>query len=143
MNPAPPHVHREAFALMQYESAETPTPSVRRLVWNSRDGVTPFGFTDPFTGIGLTHVRWADDRYAPEHTPHPDQLVFITEHPTLDEFRARARKMVARAPQYAPPEGPDRDALVEQLAEGMMVDCGERGQPAIITGAEYLARSAT
>lgn len=133
--------HREAFALMQYESAETPSPSVRRVVWNSRDGVTPFGFTDPTTGIGLTHVRWNEDRYAPDHTPDADQLVFVTEHPSLDEFRTRARSMVERAPQYAPPPGPERDALIEQLATGMMTDCGEVGQPALITGREYLARS--
>lgn len=133
-----PHVHREAFALMQYESAETPVPSVRRLVWNSRDGVTPFGFTDPTTGIGLTHVRWSEDRYVPDHVPDPDQLVFVTEWPSMAEFTARARRMIERAPQYAPPEGPDRDALVKQLAEGMMRDCGEHGQPAVVTGRQYL-----
>lgn len=125
--------------LMRYESPETPTPAISRLVWNSRDGVTPFGFTDPDTGIGLTHVRWNEDRYAPDHTPDLNQLVFVTEHPSLDEFRARARRMVERAPEYAPPPGPDREHLIEQLATGMMTDCGERGQPAIVTGREYIA----
>ena len=123
---------------MRYESAETPTPSVSRLVWNSRDGVTPFGFTDPETGISLTHVRWNEDVRKPDHVPHPDQLVFVTEWPTLDEFTARARKMIERAPEYAPPDGPDRDALVDQLARGMMRDCGEHGQPAVVTGRQYL-----
>lgn len=133
-----PDQHREAYALMRYESAETPTPSVSRVVWNSRDGVTPFGFTDPETGIGLTHVRWHEDVRKPDHVPHPDQLVFITEWPTIEEFTDRARRMIERAPQYAPPEGPDRDALVKQLAEGLMRDCGEHGQPAVVTGRQYL-----
>lgn len=138
-----PHVHREAFALMQYESAETPVPSVRRLVWNSRDGVTPFGFTDPTTGIGLTHVRWSEDRYVPDHVPDPDQLVFVTEWPSMDTLLGQARRMVEQAPQYAPPPGPDRDALIRQLAEGLMQDGGERGRPALVTGAEFLLRSAS
>lgn len=138
-----PHVHREAFALMQYESAETPVPSVRRLVWNSRDGVTPFGFNDPTTGIGLNHVRWSEDRYAPDHVPDADQLVFVTEWPSMDTLLDQARRMVERAPQYAPPPGPDRDALIRQLAEGLMQDVGERGRPAIITGAEFLVRGAS
>lgn len=129
------HTHREAYALMRYQSRDT---SVSRIVWNSRDGVTPFGFVDPETGIELVHVLWNEDVCKPDHVPHPDQLVFVTEWPTMEEFTARSRRMIERSPEFAPPEGPARDALVTQLAEGMMRDCGEHGQPAIVTGQQYL-----
>lgn len=126
--------HREAFALMQYESDDG---SSCRLIWNSRDGVTPFVVT--IDGVEYRHVRWGEDRCVPGYAVvmADTDLVFVSEHPSLDELRTQARAMVERAPEYAPPAGPDRDSLVEKVAKGMMEDCGEVGRPALVTGAEW------
>lgn len=54
---AQPHRHPEAFCLMQYQSDDGTETEV---IWNSRDGVTPFIVTLP-SGKQATHVRWGED----------------------------------------------------------------------------------
>lgn len=56
--------HREAFALMWYACKSC---GHRERVWNSRDGVTPFGFQCPSCDQTLLHVDWQKDQYAPDH----------------------------------------------------------------------------
>lgn len=53
-----------------------------RWVWNSRDGVTPFGIKDPISGEDLVHLGpWAEDAYEPDYKPKTGDLVFIDLHP--------------------------------------------------------------
>lgn len=124
--------HKEAFAVMHYASRDS---AVNHIVWNSRDGVTPFGFTRD--GVEVFHVRWSDDRCLPHFRPLKHMLVFVTEHPSLDECRADARRRVEGYPQAAPPEGPERDEFVDKLAKAIMLEHGEEGRPKLITGAEW------
>jgi hypothetical protein len=70
--------HGEAFCHMQYVSNDG---QVVRSVWNSRDGVTPFGFRDPETGADLTHVNWSMDRCEPAYEPKISDYVWIDLHP--------------------------------------------------------------
>ena len=81
--PLPPgqlhgHVHGEAFCHMRYANADR---SLTRSVWNSRDGVTPFGFTDPETSEAMTHVDWGGDRYDPRYAPRVGDFVWVDLHP--------------------------------------------------------------
>lgn len=49
--------HPEAFCLMQYEADDG---SETEVIWNSRDGVTPFCVTLK-SGKSATHARWSED----------------------------------------------------------------------------------
>ena len=65
--------HKEAFALMWY-GCEC---GHRERMWNSRDGVTPFGLTCPSCGQqNLRHINWQLDQPAPQHFPHKGQRVW-------------------------------------------------------------------
>lgn len=78
--------HREAFCLMQYQDEETGEVEV---IWNSRDGVTPFGLTSR-RGNPSTHVNWDKDACCPMFIPNVGDRVFVDM--TLKqatEFRTR------------------------------------------------------
>jgi hypothetical protein len=55
--------HKEAFCLMWYACK----CGHRERIWNSRDGVTPFGCTCPSCAGIMDHVNWRDDEPAPNH----------------------------------------------------------------------------
>lgn len=74
-----PHQHGEAFRHMRYGTKDG---RIVRSVWNSRDGVTPFGISDPETGEELLHLApWSADVYDPAYEPQPGDLVFIDLDP--------------------------------------------------------------
>lgn len=72
------HQHAEAFCHMQYGDD---SGQILRYIWNSRDGVTPFGCTDPATGAELKHINWFLDRYDPDHIPAVGDLVWVDLNP--------------------------------------------------------------
>ncbi len=66
----PTYQHREAFALMWYACA----CGHHERIWNSRDGVTPFGGVlctscggRGMQTRGLKHIEWELDQRAPDH----------------------------------------------------------------------------
>lgn len=71
--------HKEAFCLMFYACR----CGHRERMWNSRDGVTPFGgITCPSCGkgfkdgAGMEHVQFAADYCVPDHKPWPGQRIW-------------------------------------------------------------------
>lgn len=56
-------VHKEAFCLMWYACK----CGHRERIWNSRDGVTPFGCNCPSCSGTMSHVEWHNDVMAPHH----------------------------------------------------------------------------
>lgn len=73
------HVHGEAFRHMTYASRDG---SARLRIWNSRDGVTPFGCSHPVTGVELFHAGpWSLDRYDPAYVPDVGEWVWVDLHP--------------------------------------------------------------
>ena len=82
--------HAEAFALMTYRAED----GEQEVIWNSRDGVTPFVITLR-SGKEARHVNWASDRHAPDHVPQPGERVFVD----LDRETHRQR-WLARARQH-------------------------------------------
>jgi hypothetical protein len=46
------------------------------IIWNSRDGVTPFSLTLR-NGKSATHHDWQNDRYAPHYEPLPGDRIFV------------------------------------------------------------------
>lgn len=59
--------HGEAFCLMWYECRNKQCGH-RERIWNSRDGVTPFGMQCPSCGDStLNHAYFGSDVFAPDH----------------------------------------------------------------------------
>lgn len=67
------HEHAEAFMLMVYVSDDGHTGE---LIYNSRDGVTPFVVTSR-DGVEMTHTNWSSDIYAPAFHPPPGMRMFV------------------------------------------------------------------
>jgi hypothetical protein len=67
------HNHAEAFMLMRYVADDG---SEEELIWNSRDGVTPFVISLR-SGKQATHKDWTGDRYLPGHKPQPGDRIFV------------------------------------------------------------------
>ncbi len=83
------YLQPEAFNLMRYQTKDG---TLTEVLWNSRDGVTPFGIRST-DGREMTHVDWHLDRFAPNYKPTPGSRVFVT----LSKERATeiARERVA------------------------------------------------
>jgi hypothetical protein len=143
VNPTPPeptrttpsawrkYTHPEAFCLMAYQDQVT---GERELIWNSRDGVTPFTITSR-AGNEARHVEWSRDRYVPDYEPPPGSRVFVDL--TLERAREYRRAFVERwwdqgvhgarmSERYA-----SKDEAVEQLAQSDM-EQGGGGTPDLI-----------
>jgi len=46
------------------------------IIWNSRDGVTPFVISLK-SGKSATHVDWHSDKFEPDHLPKPGERIFV------------------------------------------------------------------
>lgn len=109
-------VHGEAFCLMAYVSDDG---QHGELIWNSRDGVTPFVVTSR-DGVQMTHVDWGGDIFVPHFRPVPGMRVFVD----MDQDMAleAARENVERWWEH--PEYPmsARWATKEEAAEALAKD---------------------
>jgi hypothetical protein len=92
------HQHVEAFMLMQYGCKAC---RFVEIIWNSRDGVTPFAITCRQCGAAATHIRWNEDEYAPSRLPSPGERVFRDGSPMEAEEIVRRRIAAAEAHGYA------------------------------------------
>ncbi len=133
VRPTPPgiahgHRHAEAFCLMWYATDDR---MLREIIWNSRDGVTPF-IVPSIDGREMTHIDWHLDRYAADHQPRPGQRVFIDlPREVAERF---AREQVERYWEH--PEYPmrerfaSREDAIAHLAEYIY---GDGHQPHLAT----------
>lgn len=107
--------HAEAFCLMIYVADD----GEREVIWNSRDGVTPF-MLQLRSGKEARHINWPGDRRVPDHRPQPGDRVFVDL--TRDKHRAlwlaRAREHFADPGELgvtARLRWPDAETLGAQL----------------------------
>lgn len=93
--------HKEAFCLMWYSCK---CGHCER-IWNSRDGVTPFGTTCPSCGDIMRHTNFHEDEPAPNHKLHYGQRFWRDGTPDEAEaiMRLRVEKMKG-GPYEASPE---------------------------------------
>lgn len=105
------HEHTEAFALMWYACP----CGHRERIWNSRDGVTPFGGVHcpscDGRGIqtrGLKHIEWQLDEHAPDHKLKDGQR-FFRDGTALDAIRIIERRLALH---------PVSDDIAERLRRG-------------------------
>jgi hypothetical protein len=82
--------HAEAYCLMTYRTQDGAEEEV---IWNSRDGVTPFSITLR-SGREALHVNWASDRRVVDHQPAPGSRIFVdlTEASAMRHARANAER---------------------------------------------------
>lgn len=85
------HNHNEAFALMQYKNERT---GEIEILWNSRDGVTPFCILSRDGQDEMSHSNWNADRYSPDHSPKPGDRIFVNLE--LDHALPFSREYVER-----------------------------------------------
>lgn len=135
------HRHGEAFCLMTYLAKQT---GEREVLWNSRDGVTPF-IIPSRSGVLMQHINFRDDRYAPLHVPKVGDRVFA------DLTELRARQLAAEFVDNAPPElratlGHEygsRSHAVESVAHRMLEHGGGGAPDILVVNAGWLEQLAT
>ncbi|MCG5072233.1 hypothetical protein [Paraburkholderia tagetis] len=104
------HRHTEAFCLMWY-ACEC---GHREQIWNSRDGVTPFGCACPSCKEPkLQHVDWNRDTYAPNHQPATGQRMWIDM--TRDRARVIAQRTIDQVAKTRDVPAHDMDRIVEAV----------------------------
>lgn len=83
--------HREAFCLMVYADKH----GAKEVLWNSRDGVSPFIITSK-NQTEMQHVRWDLDRCDPGYKPDKGERIFIDNtDPSVEHvIRAKAVEFV-------------------------------------------------
>jgi len=74
----PQHNHAEAFCMMKYTSNKSPKKRAEVMIWNSRDGVTPFIFFVETLGMEFQHSDFKSDFYAPDYKPVKGDLIWAT-----------------------------------------------------------------
>jgi len=83
-------MHKEAFCLMQYQDQITKEIEI---LWNSRDGVTPF-IIKSRAGNESIHVNWQQDKRVPNYVPKPGMRIFVDASPKHAHIRRAARDYV-------------------------------------------------
>ncbi len=79
MSDAVKDIHKEAFALMIYQCKDCHKVE---MLWNSRDGVTPFGIFCKYCGGSESfHAVWYADVRMPDLNPPRGSLRFFFDHP--------------------------------------------------------------
>lgn len=85
------YLHAEAYCLMKYKCENCDTIEI---IWNSRDGVTPFITICQKCASGMKHIDWQNDKCVPNHVPQPGDRIFIDNIPEV--VRIYIRMKVAR-----------------------------------------------
>lgn len=112
------HLHKEAFCLMWYACKAC---GHRERIWNSRDGVTPFGCDCPSCGKIMDHVEWRSDEYAPSHKLLPRQRFWRDGTPDEAEAIMRGRIEKSKGGRWEVPP----DAVPELIKAARNEEEGE------------------
>lgn len=89
----------------------------REVIWNSRDGVTPFGCKCSACGIeNMLHDDWSQDVYAPDHKLANGQRFWRDGTP--DEAEAIMRKRIERYRDKHPIPVAKAQALIQEARDG-------------------------
>ena len=130
--------HGEAFQIMLYTSKEVGGPDV--WVWNSRDGVTPFGAD--FQGRKYHHAM---NGYLPTYSavlPDDVEFVWVSYTPVTWEAMQRENyRRYAEVPDDKPYGGADFRERFPTVEGWLAITPFEHGQPRLVTREEYLAET--
>lgn len=123
MNGEPNHQHTEAFWLMTYICQDC---GHKEVIWNSRDGVTPFGTRCMACG-GINMLHKGPHEYAPDHVPDVGQYVWITFPESLRLPFGRGRVKAGEGTAYQVDDPQTRQEIAEGIADDM-----QAGEPFLI-----------
>jgi uncharacterized C2H2 Zn-finger protein len=127
VNPVPGFKHAEAFCLMNYRCQVC---NFSEVIWNSRDGVTPFILKCPRCGeLRQQHDQWHKDVRFPGYNPKPGQRVFIDLTPEkYSEFIKKRIDSLWESGKY-----PMKDRFKDKAEahEKLIQDC-KPGSPDVI-----------
>lgn len=115
--------HKEAFCLMWY-ACEC---GHRERIWNSRDGVTPFGTTCPSCTNIMRHADFRLDEPAPGHELHLGQKFWRNGTPDEAEAIMRLRIEKMTGTQWEP--SPGKKVALIRAARGGGEGEFQRGWP--------------
>lgn len=118
--------HAEAFRLMKYRA---PNGEIE-LIWNSRDGVTPF-IVRLRSGNEAQHVDWRGDLLAPDYVPRLGERIFVdlTDGRAREIARSRVELFWDHPQCPAREQWPSKDVAVAALLPGIY---GDGKQPDLI-----------
>lgn len=116
----------EAYKLMTYQCEKC---GVEEIIWNSRDGVTPFMVrcNNLDCDGSMKHINWQADEFAPDYLPLKGQRVFITLPKELRVPVARRRVAGFDGTDYEL-QGREREAMVHDIEREIQPD-----EPMLIT----------
>ena len=119
---------KEAFYLMCYSNK---SGTIIELVWNSRDGVTPFCIGSKDGTEELTHVQWEHDAFRPDHKLQVGDRYFADcdEEAATEAAECRLDACIGTDFEL---QGEERKAMIVEMIEGFM----EPGSPHIYTKKE-------
>jgi len=127
--------HKEAFCLMTYKCEKC---MVQEMIWNSRDGVTPFCIScktcgaSSFPGPLMQHINWQNDTCDPSYCPKKGERVFIDS--TLQIRRIYERMKIERFWNHAEYPMFKRWNTKEEALDALTKDFDpEKGEPFILT----------
>jgi hypothetical protein len=118
--------HGEAFCLMQYLCD---TCGVIEILWNSRDGVTPFMIGCRKCPGLMQHIDWHGDVCAPSHVLKSGDRYFADE--TVERARSKVEKYiddVSVGNSLPIPTGDER----KRLADVLVTRWTAPGSPAVL-----------
>ena len=132
--------HGEGFNLMQYHCKQC---GRMETLWNSRDGVTPFGLNCRVCGGKSYHENWSRDVHDPDFGKQLKLGMFPTMRVFVDMKREKLQGYIverlirAEGSQYEPPPrgSKEREDLIERIIEG---EWHNGTAPDIISAAEYV-----
>ena len=119
--------HGEAYCLMAYRCTKCGKEEV---IWNSRDGVTPFIIGCRWCGGEAQHVRWEADAYAPCHRAAPGKRIFVDMTPEKARLYANRRFDRAKGTPYELPES-EREEFIARCLDGR-----QPGEPDLVVVGE-------
>lgn len=136
------HNHAEAFNLMWYSCVRRPevSPNLRmsafngcghnEAIWNSRDGVTPFGTVCPSCGGDMVHSAMNKDQYRPDYKPRYGQKVWTGM--TRERAQKLAQERLRRGLEYHQREAPDEPVPAFLTLENLTEDTYSNGSPPML-----------
>ena len=112
---------KEAFCLMTYQCNKC---GKTEEIYNSRDGVTPFGIGCRFCDGIASHVNWQYDLQDPNFTPPPGMRVFADYTPERAKKAAIRHLARFKGTAYELTEGvPAYNEMIRKLTEQIVNDC--------------------
>lgn len=130
------HKHVEAYKLMKYASDDG---SLVEMIWNSRDGVTPFILFRDEGKTELRHVEWHKDVYAPHWIPAIGSRIFVDLTPEkAKEYATRRIEQCWDDPEVRA-RWPSKEAAIEEAAKDMLHG-GEAPDVIVVDKAWLVAR---